>query len=446
MRSAWLVYFVLVGSALGCSNESSPSGRGTRGSDPIQIRAMDAPLRLGKFVAEDSALGLCEIELYDYSIQEPNATFAVKATKGCDVRVTSLATDDEPVRFRSGSSYDKHHLWDGYQGSFKLQIDIRDEDHLFLISPQIGSSINKGTYFYRVDKTQSFGEQPVEGFINLCRFGRIASAVAYSFGDISCSNISKEKVVASKTLSLINVNLEEIPAEFLGQFTNLESLDLRLNQIKKIDERGLQGLEKLKTLSFAENQISEIPTGLFAGLKRLSVINFRANNISEIKRGVFPEVQLTELNLDSNSISRIEDGAFADVYVSNVVHLSNNKLTQLRAGMLKGFRSVKAINLANNLISQIDPKVGEDLFLVRDLNLNNNLLTVIPSGQFQFFNFHSLSLMNNQVAVIEDLGLQRNSGTPSGGNLFLGGNPIKRIDKWKSGAGTFEVIVGVEAD
>lgn len=447
MRSTQFVGITLVFLILGgCSKASNPGVQAKGGANSNQVRAEDAPLRLGKFLTEDSALGVCEIELSDYKVQDRTASFALKVTDGC-YGMVNVQRSNESIRYSFQRTDGKHHIWTGGSAyGLPFQIDIQDEDHLLFVRPRESSFVGIGTYFYRPGKTQAVGEEPDAGYVNLCRYGRIASAVAFSLGDISCSNISREKIASAKELSLTDLNLEEIPSGILNQFTGIESLNLSTNHIKKIDAQALQGLLNLKKVDFGTNQISEIPPGLFTGLKNLKEVSFYGNLLTEIKHGVLPNGYLTNLELNFNSIRSIEDGAFSEVSVSKLVRLNNNKLSRLSAGMLKGLRDVDSLNLSNNLITQIDQKAGEDLLLVRELDLGNNLLTVIPAGQFKFFAFRALNLENNQISMIEDSGLQRNPGAAPGTWLRLGGNPIKRIDKWKSGAGSYEIISGIEAD
>ena len=69
--------------------------------------------------------------------------------------------------------------------------------------------------------------------------------------------------------------------------SNVESLDLRDNQIRRIDVNSFSDLPELKVLLLSKNQIEYIAPGAFENMMTLEILFLHQNNLDSLINGAF---------------------------------------------------------------------------------------------------------------------------------------------------------------
>ena len=67
----------------------------------------------------------------------------------------------------------------------------------------------------------------------------------------------------------------------------MESLDLRDNQIRRIDANSFSDLPELKVLLLSKNQIEYIAPGAFENMMTLEILFLHQNNLDSLINGAF---------------------------------------------------------------------------------------------------------------------------------------------------------------
>ena len=87
-----------------------------------------------------------------------------------------------------------------------------------------------------------------------------------------------------KTVRCYRSQLTSIPNPLPS---NVESLDLRDNQIRRIDANSFSDLPELKVLLLSKNQIEYIAPGAFENMMTLEILFLHQNNLDSLINGAF---------------------------------------------------------------------------------------------------------------------------------------------------------------
>jgi len=180
-------------------------------------------------------------------------------------------------------------------------------------------------------------------------------------------------------------------ASFLSGLTQLQSLDLRNNQITDIS--FLSGLTQLQSLYLRNNQITDI--SFLSSLTQLQSLYLRNNQITDISF-LSSLTQLQSLNLSENQITDIS--FLSSLTRLQSLNLSSNQITDY--SFLSGLTQLQSLNLSHNQITDYSFLSG--LTQLKSLDLSSNQITDISflSGLTQL---QSLYLINNQITDISFL-------------------------------------------
>lgn len=116
-----------------------------------------------------------------------------------------------------------------------------------------------------------------------------------------------------KKMSLLSQRLQELPPE-IGDFENLESLDLSYNKFKTLPSK-IGNLKKLKKLNLDENRLNKLPPeiGLLNNLESLALIRNglqelppEIGNLSKLKTLYLAYNELNSLPIEIKKLSHLE--------------------------------------------------------------------------------------------------------------------------------------------
>ena len=180
-------------------------------------------------------------------------------------------------------------------------------------------------------------------------------------------------------------------------------------------------------LSWAHNEIQNISKDSFDGLvDTLEALHLNNNSLQHLQAGVFERLtKLLYLDLRHNMLEKLLCGVFVGLGNLSYLDLYSNKLKGIQPGVFRGLGNLSVLYLHSNKLEEIQPGVFNGLGNLSYLDLDSNMLKEIQPGAFNGLgNLTSLYLSSNMLKEIQ-------SGVFNGlGNLSylrLGSNMLKEI-------------------
>lgn len=200
-------------------------------------------------------------------------------------------------------------------------------------------------------------------------------------------------------IQLRNNLVGNIPPE-LGEFQNLEFLDLSHNQLSGIIPPEIGALKKLEFLWLNWNQLDGAIPPELGNLENLIHLTINGNNLNgRIPAELGNLVQLKELVLLDNQLSGVIPDELVRCENLVVLALNDNQLDGDIPSFLGRLRNLEYLNLESNLLSGvIPPKLG-NLENLQFLSLASNLLSgSIPVELGGLENLEELYLESNHLS------------------------------------------------
>ncbi|XP_069760168.1 leucine-rich repeat-containing G-protein coupled receptor 5-like [Narcine bancroftii] len=242
--------------------------------------------------------------------------------------------------------------------------------------------------------------------------------------------------------------LSTIPAN-LSSLTSY--LDLSMNNITELPQRGLNNIHFLEELRLAGNGLTDIPMGAFDGLYNLKILMLQNNQLRKVPEEALQNLQsLQSLRLDANHISVVppncfnglvslrhlwlDDNALTDVPVkalSNLpclqaMTLALNRITHIPDYAFRKLSSLVVLHLHNNQIHSLGKKCFDGLHSLETLDLNYNNLDEFPVAVKVLANLKELGFHTNTIQSIPERAF---SGNPSLVTIHFYDNPIQYVGK-----------------
>ena len=115
---------------------------------------------------------------------------------------------------------------------------------------------------------------------------------------------------------------------------------------------------KAKYVYLYLNNIKKIPNRAFSHLQQCKILSLQNNKLSQLKRGMLEGLQaLQQLVLSSNYIRTIEARAFLHLTSCTWLSLKENRLTYIRSDIFEGLESLNTLILSQNIIFKIEPGI-----------------------------------------------------------------------------------------
>ncbi|KAL2511071.1 Leucine-rich repeat (LRR) family protein [Abeliophyllum distichum] len=213
------------------------------------------------------------------------------------------------------------------------------------------------------------------------------------------------------SLTLTHKALSDVSC--LGEFRNLERLDLGFNNLTSLE--GLKSCVNLKWLSVLQNKLQS-----FKGIECLSklyVLNAGKNKLKSMDE-VKSLASLRALILNDNEISSV--CKLDQMKELNTLVLSRNPIRTLGDAVIK-LKSITKLSLSNCQLQTIDSSLKSCAEL-KELRLAHNEITTIPSEFVRLVKLQNLDLGNNFITKWSDLKVL--SSLVDLKNLNLQGNPV----------------------
>lgn len=294
-------------------------------------------------------------------------------------------------------------------------------------------------------------------FLNKNNIDAFNISVMHRLSNLGILEISENKLteIPSRTFEsqmymiLLNVslnNIESIEKDSFSGLQSLTSLDIKENQIKYIHTQALSHLISMKVLNMSSNQLKFLPkfppslmvldlrdnniikldNESFIGMTGLLGINIMFNRLTYIPHHTFKtNTNLKLLNLASNNISDIAYKAFGDRSYLETLVLDNNKITDLAFLRFTEFPMLKTIDLSNNKIRALSQ--GHKLFQgsMEEIFLKGNDINFIEGYTFRTSSkLRYVDLRSNQISMLSNQALEVAPGNLLQVNYLLAGNPF----------------------
>ena len=158
------------------------------------------------------------------------------------------------------------------------------------------------------------------------------------------------------------------------QWTRLEKLDLRGNQLKTWPSQTyLHALKRLVQLQLSHNNLAELPPNALKGLSDLHTLNLSNNQLNSLDGASFRDlIQLKNLYLEKNPLTHLGTGIFAPLKQLRSLRLSQTNLSYLSWDLLEHQRDLRELSLIENKLNHLPFDFFRSLVHLRELRLWGN--------------------------------------------------------------------------
>lgn len=155
------------------------------------------------------------------------------------------------------------------------------------------------------------------------------------------------------TILILNSNkIYEASFVNLAYHTGLKRLEMRRNQIEKLNATSLRLPVSLISLDLSENEIKEIGPSTFHYMMHLKSLNLTNNQLQTIQYGAFQGLTaLSSLDLSNNMITTLDSKLFMDLKTLDVLYLRSNGLIDLHYKFWLGHTFPLRVYLEGNRLS-----------------------------------------------------------------------------------------------
>ncbi|KAJ8050875.1 Leucine-rich repeat-containing protein 15 [Holothuria leucospilota] len=217
-----------------------------------------------------------------------------------------------------------------------------------------------------------------------------------------CCTLGKIFVCSVVNLTNSNDFAKEIPKTI----SVLTVANIKTSFINNGDWKFLSNLTNLMELSFINNRMSilyDLKSVYLNDLDKLKLLSFALGDLRIFPVEKFKNLSsLRYLDLHCNQLQSVGDGHW-NFSVLNELILSNNRLTAVRAGQLKGLENLSKLDLSYNRISYFSMKVLDAMPMLTYLSLSFNRLGHISDSSQQHSNLYFLGLSCNLFVGLEPL-------------------------------------------
>ena len=147
-----------------------------------------------------------------------------------------------------------------------------------------------------------------------------------------------------------------------------------------------------------------------AHLAAIDVLNLSADGITTLKAGDFDGLTaLTDLDLSHNALATLPTGIFDENTALTDLRLHNNALSSLSAGVFDGLTDLTTLVLSQNQLSSLPVDVFDGLTALTKLDLPSNALSSLPVDVFDgltaliTLDLHSNALSSLSASVFDGL-------------------------------------------
>lgn len=233
-------------------------------------------------------------------------------------------------------------------------------------------------------------------------------------------------------VQLRNLEISAITKNMLQKFTNIYSIDLRLNDIAEIEDASFSENSKLEKIDLMENCLTKVSKKMLIGtFEELQEINLSYNLIASIESGSFERLtQLESIDLSCNCLQHLHSDLFKKSPELRQVYLHDNEITKIESDLFNSKTDLKLLDLSRNKLDFI-PEF--EMKKIKHFDLSSNNITLLDLS----FDSHErkksasiveLILQFNRISVCTELDDRRTDIV----HLDITGNLLEHLDDFPS--------------
>ena len=184
----------------------------------------------------------------------------------------------------------------------------------------------------------------------------------------------------SETLSYVDMSACELSKIPHGLPSSVTYLQLRQNQIAKIERGSLDNAWNLTILILDDNEITEVEFGAFEMLENLQQLWLNANRLRRLPRPL--PVSLRSLYMDANLIDNVTSDIFPRASKLNTLSLTGNRISFIQSEALHTLQDMSTLDLTENKLESMEIGVFSKNQHLHNLQLARNPLKRFDVGCF----------------------------------------------------------------
>jgi len=206
--------------------------------------------------------------------------------------------------------------------------------------------------------------------------------------------------VSLSYLDLSECSLTSVPHGIPDTVTYVQ---LRRNNITRLNHDSFSGASGVKILVLDENRIRAVEDGTFRRLGSLKQLWLNNNRLVHVPRGL--PSSLERLMLDSNNINKMTSDSFLNLSHLNTLTLMENAVADVEVGVFRFLIELNHLDLSANQITSLSSGTFEHNAQLTTLLLSRNPLRLLNAGSFRGLSrleSLSLSFVPTRVCVDQD--------------------------------------------
>lgn len=159
----------------------------------------------------------------------------------------------------------------------------------------------------------------------------------------------------------------------------ITTVSFKQSLVPIITEDVFNAFPNLQTYNGESTSCRAIAEGAFINATNLEIVRLSENNFTEIKAFSFTgATNITSVSFKYNQVVRIDENAFSNLLELESLDLGHNLLVTVPATTFHNNRKLKVLYLNGNLLEYIEPGLFDNLTELRWLSLSVNRLRAFP--------------------------------------------------------------------
>ncbi|XP_072425762.1 uncharacterized protein [Chiloscyllium punctatum] len=210
-------------------------------------------------------------------------------------------------------------------------------------------------------------------------FENLSNLTWLNLANNNLRSIHLEKSLTKLTYLDLSNNKLTVLRQTFERFPQLDTLDLRSNQLKTLPETGFSQLLLLKVLDLSNNELSFLPSQFLRHHHKLTDLRLDHNQFSNVTATLFSELRhLQYLTISGNVIRNFPPELIANLTKLLKLDLSSNLLTSLPLNFLSNLRELQLLKLSDNFIDTLAAATFKYNSKLVYLYLDSNNLRHLP--------------------------------------------------------------------
>lgn len=207
-------------------------------------------------------------------------------------------------------------------------------------------------------------------------FGCEVTYAEFKDGKSEIKMISSDSNKTEDDIMWFQVRLSKLQSFHKGIFETFQNLE----RVMILDCTGVPTLnesffdKKISLILFKNTDLEVIGEEAFVGLSNVTTLSLNNNKIRRVHKNSFKDlINLEKIEMNSNAIESLDDDTFANNWKLQHVMMLNNKIKIITAQLFSRNSLLLSIDLKNNEITQIEKDFNANLTKLERADFTSNL-------------------------------------------------------------------------